>query len=72
MNNLNNKSKQTASTLDKARVQTRGRTIEVKLAQKVSAAAKLSSRPSRSILKAKSLTKPCVSPVKKNSEAKNF
>lgn len=72
MNNSDNTSKQTASTLDTTKVQTRGRTIEVKIeGAKRSPAAKLSSRPSRSLFKAKSLMKPGVSLVKKNQANKN-
>lgn len=65
MNNLNNKSNQTATTLDTTKVQARGNTIEVKIAQKLSAASKLSSRPTRSLIKAKSMMKPVVTPNKK-------
>ena len=72
MNNSNNNSKQTASTLDTSKVQTRGRTIEVKVESlKRSPAAKLSSRPSRSIFKAKSLMKPGLNLIKKTQENKN-
>lgn len=65
MNNLNNKSNQTASTLDTAKVQARGNKIEIKVAQRLSAASKLSSRPTRSLIKAKSLMKPAVRSAKK-------
>lgn len=72
MNNLNNKSNQTASTLDTTKVQTRGRTIEVKVeGSRLSPAAKLSSRPTRSLFKAKSLMKPGVNLVKRNQANKN-
>lgn len=71
MNNLNNKSNQTATTLDTNKVQTRGNKIEVKIAQRLSAASKLSSRPSRSLIKAKSMMKPVVTPTKKSQNAKN-
>jgi hypothetical protein len=72
MNNSNNNSKQTASTLDTSKVQTRGRTIEVKVeGAKRSPASKLSSRPSRSIFKAKSLMKPGLNLIKKTQENKN-
>ena len=72
MNNSDNTSKNTASTLDTAKVQTRGRTIEVKIeGARRSPAAKLSSRPTRSIIKAKSLMKPGLNRVKKAQENKN-
>jgi hypothetical protein len=65
MNNLNNKSKQTASSLDKTKVQIGGRVIEVKLKDNsLSPTAKLSSRPVRSLFKTKSLTKPFVTAKK--------
>jgi hypothetical protein len=71
MNNLNNKSNQTASTLDTTKVQTRGGKIQVKLGQKMAAAAKLSSRPSRSLFRAKSLMKPGVVAQKKTQQSRN-
>lgn len=72
MNNSNTNSKQTASTLDTTKVQTRGRTIEVKIeGARRSPAAKLSSRPSKSLFKAKSLMKPGLNRVKKTQENKN-
>ncbi len=71
MNDLNNKSNQTASTLDTTKVQTRGGRIQVKLGQKMAAAAKLSSRPSRSLFKAKSMMKPGVSVQRKTQQTKN-
>ncbi|MCF8058813.1 MAG: hypothetical protein K9K67_05935 [Bacteriovoracaceae bacterium] len=62
---MNDKSKQTASTLDKTKVQIQGRIIQVKVKESsVSPASKLSSRPVRSLFKAKSIMKPFASSKK--------
>ncbi|MEC7277254.1 MAG: hypothetical protein VXV96_13130 [Bdellovibrionota bacterium] len=58
-NSTTSKSVQTATNVKDVSVFSKGKIIEVKLNQlKRSPAAKLSSRPSKSVLKSKSLTKP--------------
>lgn len=72
MNNLNDKSNKTATPLKSAEIKVNGQVVEVKINQnRLSVAAKLSSRPSRSLIKAKSIMKPLGSIKKKGSASAN-
>lgn len=70
MNNLNDSSKTLATPINTSKIKTKGRIVEVRLNNSTKAAAALlSSRPSRSLIKAKSIVKPLANLKKKNSHA---
>jgi|GEM_PF-2957167 len=72
MNNLNDKSKNTAASLDTKVIRTSSNVIEIKAPfTGFSAAGKLSARPTRSLFKSKSIKKPFMANKVNNSETKN-
>ncbi len=76
MNNLNDKSNNTttlkASPIEVSKIKTKGQIVEVRLNNSArAAAASLSSRPSRSLLKAKSMVKPLTGNLKRKGAAAN-
>ena len=72
MNKLNDSSKTLATPISTSKIKTKGRIVEVRVNNSTkAAAASLSSRPSRSLIKAKSLVKPLTSNLKKKSSHAN-
>lgn len=70
MNNSNNSSKTLATPIKTSKIKSKNRIVEVRVNNSTrAAAASLSSRPSRSLFKTKSLVKPLTNNLKKNSPA---
>lgn len=70
MNNSNNSSKTLATPIKTSMIKSKNRIVEVRVNNSTrAAAASLSSRPSRSLFKTKSLVKPLTNNLKKNSPA---
>ncbi|MCR9203408.1 MAG: hypothetical protein NXH75_02445 [Halobacteriovoraceae bacterium] len=70
MNNLNDSSKTLATPINTSKIKSKNRIVEVRVNNSArAAAASLSSRPSRSLFKTKSLVKPLTNNLKKDSPA---